>query len=118
MRAHSQALAAAANGLRANEEELALGDLDDLGRVGIVCDGCDDVRGAGPYLAQARAYARQTLPMTARGRGISGQSGTTQDGGEVRTASEDVHGGGRRRRRNYRGPGCSAPLKGSVTIAV
>ena len=34
----SQALAAAAHGLGADEEELALGDLDDLGRVGIVCD--------------------------------------------------------------------------------
>ena len=37
----SQALATAAHGLGADEEELALGDLDDLGRVGIVCDGGD-----------------------------------------------------------------------------
>ena len=34
----SQALATTAHGLGADEEELALGDLHDLGRVGIVCD--------------------------------------------------------------------------------
>lgn len=35
------ALAAAAHCARADEVELALGDLDDLGRVGIVCDSGD-----------------------------------------------------------------------------
>ena len=58
---------------------------------------------------RAGAHARQTLPITAR----SGRFGSAYMLGsekEVRTASEDVHGGGMRRRSNYRGPGCSAPL--------
>ena len=41
----SQALATAAHGLRADEEELALGYLHDLRRVGIVCDGMMSVPG-------------------------------------------------------------------------
>ena len=41
----SQAFATAAHGLRADEEELALGYLHDLGRVGIVCDGMMSVPG-------------------------------------------------------------------------
>ena len=39
---YSHALAPAAHGLGADEEELALGDLHDLRRVGIVCDACTD----------------------------------------------------------------------------